>query len=60
MTDKLEQEQETKDVLELVNGVFESPFADKNLPLQFYTENRIFSTTARARYTPPDKTNKEE
>jgi len=56
----LQQVEDKSDVLAVVNGVFETPFADKNLPLEFYTEDRIFSTTARARYTPPNIVKEQE
>ena len=51
----LQQQTDTDDILTLANRLFTTPFSDKNLPLQFYTEERLFSVAARARYMPPDK-----
>ncbi|MDX2304238.1 MAG: hypothetical protein NW226_15650 [Microscillaceae bacterium] len=41
-------------LLDLCNAFLESEMASKELPLKFYTPNRVFSTSARAFWIEPD------
>jgi hypothetical protein len=46
---------EDMSLLELCNAFFASPYAARNFPLQFYKEETLMSTQARAFWVEPDK-----
>ena len=43
-----------EDLPTIVNGFLQSPFASKELPLEFYSKDALFQLRARARFVEPD------
>lgn len=52
--DRFLNDQRHEPLFELCNEFLMSPSASKELPLEYYTKERLFSTQARATWIEPD------
>ena len=50
----LNQKNRSDSISQLCNELFVSPYADRTLPLQFYSRERLFSVEARATFVQPN------